>query len=71
MGEYATDSEWVSDGGEQGAVAVAVWAAQDVLIKYARDQCRVPSCGECIRFQPLQLPEEVGGEEYAPINFGN
>ncbi len=45
MCEYASDREWVSDGGEQGAVAVAVWAAQDVLVKYARDQCRPAICG--------------------------
>ncbi len=36
--EYATDGEGIGDAGEQGAVAVAVWAAQDVLVKYAREQ---------------------------------
>ncbi len=38
MREYATDGEGVGDAGEQGAVAVAVWAAQDVFVKYAREQ---------------------------------
>ncbi len=42
---YLTDGEGVGDAGEQGAVAVAVWAAQDVLVKYARDQCRPTICG--------------------------
>ncbi len=45
MREYATDGEGIGDASEQGAVAVAVWAAQDVLVKYARDQCRPAICG--------------------------
>ncbi len=32
-------------GGEQGAVAAAVWAAQYVLVEYARHQFRLAICG--------------------------
>ncbi len=35
---YLTDGEGIGDAGEQGALAVAVWAAQDVFDKYAREQ---------------------------------
>jgi len=43
--EYAPDRERVGDGGEQGAVAVAVWAAQDVLVEYAREKFRPAIAG--------------------------
>ncbi len=42
---YLTDSEGIGDGCEQGAVALAVWAAQGVLIEYAREQFRPAICG--------------------------
>ncbi len=45
MCEYATDGEGIGDASEQGAVAVAVWAAQDVLVKYAREQFGPAICG--------------------------
>ncbi len=43
---YLTNSEGVGNGGEQGAVAVAVWAAQDgVLFETTHRVVSIPLCG--------------------------
>ncbi len=63
MCEYASDSEWVSDGGEHGAVAVAVWAAHDgVLFETTHRVVSIPLCRT--EAYPLNTPASSSGQRY-------